>query len=280
MNLKQNLVALPLTALLLLSSAVATAQAPQAPQGPRPQGPMGPMGPMGGPNGAPAFNMPPRQAEIIPGRTPTSPKLDAYFVESTFDAVKPDNDGFIGSWMLLEPISKPTRTNAIFIDSYLRETFNTKFFPRQLANTLKELPKAGQTEKIDGKKLKWHALDSKLYNVKLFRFAACNQLEVYGVLFWAYTVINCPEDMNDVRLAVGSNSASMWWVNGKEAVLLSGDRRMVRDDCISPRLNLKKGQNIIWGAVINGPGMSDFCVRFIDAKGNPIKNITISNKLK
>ena len=33
--------------------------------------------------------------------------------------------------------------------------------------------------------------------------------------------------MKDIRLAVGSNSASMWWLNGKEAVMLSGDRRMV-----------------------------------------------------
>jgi hypothetical protein len=77
-------------------------------------------------------------------------------------------------------------------------------------------------------------------------------------------------------MAVGSNSASMWWLNGKEAVILSGDRRMVMDDCLSPRLTLKKGKNIIWGAVINGPGMSDFCVRFLNEKGEPVKNITIS----
>ncbi len=36
-------------------------------------------------------------------------------------------------------------------------------------------------------------------------------------------------------------------------------------------LHLIKGQNIIRGAVINGPGMSDFCVRFIDENGKPIK---------
>jgi hypothetical protein len=51
---------------------------------------------------------------------------------------------------------------------------------------------------------------------------------------------------------------------------------MVMDDCVSKRLTLKKGRNIIRGAVINGPGLSDFCVRFIDENGEPIKNITIS----
>ena len=82
--------------------------------------------------------------------------------------------------------------------------------------------------------------------------------------------------MTNVRLAVGSNSGSMWWLNGEEAVILSGDRRMVKDDCTSKRLTLKKGRNILRGAVINGPGMSDFCVRFIDEKGQPVNNFTIT----
>jgi hypothetical protein len=101
---------------------------------------------------------------------------------------------------------------------------------------------------------------------------------VYGVLFWAVTTVNSPQEMKNVRMAVGSNSASMWWLNGQEAVLLSGDRRMVMDDVVSPRLTLNKGKNIIRGAVINGPGMSDFCVRFLDEAGEPVKNLTISCK--
>ena len=77
-------------------------------------------------------------------------------------------------------------------------------------------------------------------------------------------------------MAIGSNSASMWWLNGNEAAILSGDRRMVMDDVVSTRLTLKPGKNIIRGAVINGPGMSDFCVRFLNEKGQPIKDLTIS----
>ena len=51
---------------------------------------------------------------------------------------------------------------------------------------------------------------------------------------------------------------------------------MVMDDVVSPRLTLNKGKNIIRGAVINGPGMSDFCIRFLDEKGQPVKNLTVS----
>ena len=128
--------------------------------------------------------------------------------------------------------------------------------------------------------LTWHALDSEMFNVKLFRFAEKYGEKVYGVLFWGVTIIDCPEEIKDVRLAVGSNSASMWWLNGEEALLLSGDRRMVKDDCMSRRLTLKKGRNILRGAIINGPGMSDFCVRFLDEKGNPVTNFTIINNSK
>jgi hypothetical protein len=70
----------------------------------------------------------------------------------------------------------------------------------------------------------------------------------------------------------------MWWVNGEEALLLSGDRRMVKDDGMSARIRLKKGRNVIRGAVINGPGMSDFCVRLLDANGQPVKNIKVDVK--
>lgn len=46
-------------------------------------------------------------------------------------------------------------------------------------------------------------------------------------------MIDSPETLENVRLAVGSNGASMWWLNGEEAVMLEGDRRMVKDDKVS-----------------------------------------------
>ena len=92
------------------------------------------------------------------------------------------------------------------------------------------------------------------------------------------TVINCEEDIPSVRLSAGSNGPSIWWVNGQEAVILSGDRRMVADDCASEQLTLKKGRNVIWGAVVNGPGLCDFCLRFLDQDGNPVTNYTVTTK--
>ena len=221
-----------------------------------------------------------------------------YFSPVTTPSALPDDEGFIRRWLLLEPIDKPNSGNTVFTDSYLREHFNREYFKGQ--QTI--IPKDGQKVKAVFKQeqapagfgrgmqqgpaqpevktvtqeLTWHALDSENMNVKLFRFAEKWGEKVYGVLFWAVTIIDCDEDIENVRLAVGSNSASMWWLNGKETLLLSGDRRMVKDDAVSPRLTLKKGRNILRGAIINGPGMSDFCVRFIDEKGQPVKNYKVT----
>lgn len=204
-----------------------------------------------------------------------SPRLSDYFSPATTNTMSPDSEGFIQRWLLLEPIDKPNRSNTVFTDSYIREAFATEYFPNQFT----VLPKDGDKVKVGKQKLTWHALDSKLFNVKLFRFASGLKKQVYGVLFWTVTVIECPERiMENHRMSVGSNSASMWWLNGEEAVILSGDRRMVKDDCLSRRLTLKKGKNIIRGAIINGPGMSDFCVRFLNENGTPVNNITISYK--
>ncbi len=198
--------------------------------------------------------------------------INAYFVPATASVTHPDEEGFIRRWTLLEPIEVAVRSNTVFTDSYLRNAFDTLYFQNQF--TL--LPEHGDKVKVGDKSLAWHALDSRNFNVKLFRFAYGLHKPVYSVLFWAVTIVNSPQEMNNVRMSVGSNSASMWWLNGEEVLLLSGDRRMVMDDALSRRLTLKKGRNIIRGAVINGPGMSDFCLRFIDGQGKPVKNIQIS----
>lgn len=198
--------------------------------------------------------------------------IDAYFKPASTTKMTPDSDGFIKRWLLLEPINKPNRSNTVFTESYIRQTFSTEYFPNQFS----VVPKNGDKVKVGDQELMWHALGSKNFNTKLFRFSYGLKKEIYGVLFWSVTVVNSPREMKNVRMAVGSNSASMWWLNGNEAVTLSGDRRMVMDDAVSPRLTLNQGKNIVRGAVINGPGMSDFCVRFLDENGAPIKDLTIT----
>jgi hypothetical protein len=209
-------------------------------------------------------------ANTTAGDSPRS--IAPYFTQATSTSKAPDQDGFLQRWLLLEPINKPNRTNTVFTDTYVRNAMNTEYFTNQFT----VIPHNGDRVTVAGQELSWHALDSTNFNVKLFRFAYGLNKPTYGVLFWAITIVDSPREIRNARMAVGSNSASMWWLNGNEAVILSGDRRMVMDDCVSKRLTLNKGRNVIRGAVVNGPGLSDFCVRFIDENGAPIKDITLS----
>ena len=81
---------------------------------------------------------------------------------------------------------------------------------------------------------------------------------------------------NQKVLVAGSGKSGI--AAAKLLLMLEGDRRMVRDDVVSKKLTLKKGRNILRGAVINGPGMSDFCIRFIDGQGKPVRNLSIHVK--
>ena len=53
------------------------------------------------------------------------PALAPYFSTPTEEAIQPDDRGFIRRWLLLEPISKPNRTNTVFVDSYVRQNLDT-----------------------------------------------------------------------------------------------------------------------------------------------------------
>ena len=241
---------------------------------------------------------------------------NSYFqpVAANAAAAQPDANGFIRRWMLLEPIDYNVRSNTILTDSYLNENLAKQYFKGQFDD--KKLPRDGEKVNAIGiavaggpadtrmqtgpaatkevkQTLKWHAVESESYNVKVFRFAEANGCQPYNSLFWGVTIIDCPEEMDGVRLAIGSNGASMWWLNGdrvltldgdrrmveddcvSQRLTLDGDRRMVEDDCVSQRLTLKKGRNVLRFALVNGPGLSDLCARFIDEKGNPVKNYSI-----
>jgi len=192
-----------------------------------------------------------------------------YFVPATTAPAAPDADGFLRRWLLLEPVAKPNRTNQGFTRPYVRDAFAKASPPAAL-------PRDGERVTIAGQSLRWHALDSQLADAKLFNFALDLGKTTYGVIFWVTTVVDVDHDIDDAHFAVGSNSASIWWINGHEVAGLFGDRRMVMDDAVSPRLTLHRGRNVIRGAIINGPGLSDFCARFVDDAGQPITALTVT----
>jgi hypothetical protein len=179
----------------------------------------------------------------------------------------PDGDGFIRRWLILEPLN----TNGL-TDSAVQASVKKEYF----ADQFNVVPRDGDKVNVNGAQLTWHALDTTNYNVNLFHFARAYGKKTSDVLFWVVTVIDCPREMRDVRLAIGSNAASVWWVNGKEVIGIYGDRQTVIDDGVSKRLTLNKGTNILRAAIINAGGATDFCARFLDAEDKPLKEFVVS----
>jgi hypothetical protein len=178
----------------------------------------------------------------------------------------PDAAGFLQRWVLLEPIEANGLT-----DAAVQAIVKKEYFPNQFT----VVPKDGDKVTVGDAQLTWHAVDTNLYNVNLYHFAHALGKPTSNILVWAVTVVNVPQEMTGVRLAIGSNAASVWWMNGQEVIGIYGDRQTVIDDGASKRLTLKRGPNIIRAAIVNGGGATDFCARFLDAEDRPIKNITV-----
>ena len=179
----------------------------------------------------------------------------------------PEADGFIQRWLLLEPIPANGVTQGV-----VQAAVKKEYFPNQFA----VVPHDGDKVTVGDAELAWHAVDTKLYNVNLYHFAWALNKRTSDALFWAVTTVNCPREMPNVRLAIGSNAASVWWVNGQEVIGIYEDRQTVIDDGVSKRLTLKKGPNIVRAAVVNGGGATDFCARFLDADDKPLKGFTVT----
>jgi len=202
------------------------------------------------------------------GGAPAAPRGPAPSLTAVSTPTTPtDPDGFIRRWIILEPIPAQGVTEAA-----IQAAVKKEYFPNQLT----VIPKDGDKVTVDGAELTWHAYDSKNFNFSTYHFSFFLGKPTNNVLWWAVTVVNAPEEMKDVRLAIGSNDCSVWWVDGKEVIGHYGDRPDIYDDAVSKKLTLHKGPNVVRVAVHNQQGATDFCARFLDKDDHPIKNLTVS----
>lgn len=181
--------------------------------------------------------------------------------------VAPKAEGFLTRWLLLDPIPGDGRV----VDSAIQAAARKEYFADQLG----VLPRDGDKVTVGGTECAWHALDCSRHNVNLYHFAFFNHKPTTNQVFWGVTVIHCAEDIPNVRLAVGSNAGSVWWVNGEEVIGIYGDRQTTIDDGASKKLTLKRGANVVRFMVVNNAGMVDCCARFLDADDQPLTRFTM-----
>jgi len=208
-------------------------------------------------------------ASRVTGQSPLAPtpRPPASSLAAPTSASKPpDAAGFIRRWLVLEPIVVPPQLGETAVQALVRDA---RFAEQRTA-----MPLDGQRVAIGDRHVAWHALDTLGYNVNLFHFAYALGQPTSNVLFWTVTIVDAPRDLPGVRLAIGSNAASVWWLNDEVVIGLYNDRQAVVDDGVSKRVTLKKGPNVIRAAIVNGGGATDFCARFLDEAGNPVKEFT------
>ena len=211
---------------------------------------------------APAFSRLPADGQEGPAALrPPAPSL----ARPASPARPATADGFIQRWLILEPVRVPGQLTHSAVRTAIEKDFPVPLTP---------LPRDGDKLTLGDSELTWRAVDTVNYNVNLYHFAYALKKPTSNVLFWAATVVNAPREMLGVRLAIGSNAASVWWVNGKEATALYNERQTVIDDGVSKRLTLNAGANVIRAAIVNAGGATDFCARFLDANDRPIKTLT------
>jgi hypothetical protein len=179
-----------------------------------------------------------------------------------------DSRGFIHRWLVLEPLPVLGRLT----ESAVEETLQSALLP----TGDDALPRDGEKITLNGTTLAWHALDTPNYNFNLYHFAWALSKPTSNVLFRVTTAIDSPRDMTGVRLAIGSNAASRWWLGGSRVIALNDDRQTVIDDGVSQRLTLRKGRNVIRAIILNGGGATDFCARFLDDNDQPVKGLSVS----
>jgi hypothetical protein len=177
-----------------------------------------------------------------------------------------DARGFIHRWLVLEPVPVQGRLT----EAAVQEALKTAALPDGTR------PAGGSKVTVNGLELAWHALDTLNHNVNLYHFAWALSKPTSNVVFWIETAVDSPREIVNARLAIGSNAASRWWLNGEPVIALNDDRQSVIDDGVSKRITLRKGRNVIRAAVINGGGATDFCARFLDENDRPIQGLSAS----
>lgn len=181
-----------------------------------------------------------------------------------------NSDGFIQHWLLLEPIAlKGVGENSADVE---KPMFAQEYFKNQLT----VLPRGKDKVTVSGKDLVWHMVKVENFDIDLEQFATRNGKPATSGLFFGVTQIIAPEEIKDVKLSIGSDDSSVWWLNGEEVIRVHMGRAVNPDDDKSKPLTLKKGVNVLRFAVLQNDGPSGACARFFDLADKPLTNIQVS----
>jgi len=181
------------------------------------------------------------------------------------DAKPLKEEGFIGQWLVIGPI-KLAEESANHEEQTQKPMLDKEYFKGQKNAT----PKAGDKASVDGADMEWKAAETDGPNADLEKFANDAGKDPLHALFMGTAYIVAAKEMPDVKLSIGSDDSSVWWVNGKEVIRVYSGRPLENDQDKSEPITLKQGPNVIKFAVINGEGPVGVSAHFMDKDDKPI----------
>lgn len=184
---------------------------------------------------------------------------------------RPDAQGYIHHWLLLDPIALD---NALeHVEEVEKPMFAREYFKGHLTAN----PAKSDWAIINGKEHRWRefSVPETDYQLDLAAFTAEHNTISESCMFMGVAYVLAEQDIPNVKLAIGSDDSSLWWVNGAEVIRVYESRGVVEDNDVSKPLTLKKGVNVVRFAVIQGDGPTGACARFIDAADKPVTGIQV-----
>jgi hypothetical protein len=174
---------------------------------------------------------------------------------------KPDEEGFLRSWLLLAPIS--------LADGQSEEDGLNKEW---IANEAKLAPKAGDKVKVGDKELTWKAVQASDY---FFDVNGALGDTTENAVAYAVAYVTAPAEMKALQLRIGSDDMCKVYLNGKEVIKATEDRPTDKDQNQAEDVTLTKGVNVIVFKVVNGAVDWSGCARFTDKDGKPVTGVTL-----
>jgi hypothetical protein len=181
---------------------------------------------------------------------------------------KPDDNGYIRNWLLLEPFEIGDKASEHGEDA--QKAF---FTAEAFSGHFKATPKAGDKVKITlpgvtSTEVAWKAGQSE---ESLYHFEQKD-----NSLYLAVVYVTAAAAVPSAVLSIGSDDSSSWHVNGAEVLTVYSGRAVDLDQDKSSPFTLKQGVNVISASVINGGGEVGLSARILDKDGNPLKNLVVS----
>lgn len=204
--------------------------------------------------------------------------LAAGAIPAADEATKPDDEGFIRTWLVLAPLPFEV-TEAIrraeVAGSGLAEELAKELAKEQVPGEGKLRPKEGDEVKVGADVLTWtkHKSDGHMLDLNGYLGAQTEYSVAYAVCYPA-----AGDKLETLLVNVGSDDLAKVYVNGKEVLKSEKVRPAGKDQDSGPVLALDKGVNTVVFKLVNWKYNWEGCLRFTDKDDKPVKNFEVRLK--